>query len=85
MKVEVRCCCNPERLIGWLEVPADRDMRFYTRAHWREAVTTVTIPIARIFIGARSYPAFKSNEVPMETLRMIPCFTENLGTERGNQ
>ena len=83
-RMEVWCCCKPEKLLGWL--PVVTGQRSYRRVivsrqagPFEEPAidqTTVELPVARIFHGGESYLALKSEETPIETLRLLPDFVE---------
>lgn len=97
LPIEVRCCCNPQKLMGWLSIvlrPGQRDHRFVVRAndpreHWtREGMNTrasvstreIVLPLDT-FVPLFSRPhvrsrAFRSEEIPIEVLRLLPYFHE---------
>lgn len=95
--IEVRCCCTPTKLLGWIPVevrgPGPEDLRqsydFAVAVHrgaWLApeaqeapacAVVRVTLPVASFGIVLGRYPALKSEETPIEILRMLPGFVEN--------
>lgn len=91
MKVEVRCCCDPGRLLGTVEVdrmPGDGEF-FY----WREPATfetpgltvpetpvrprTIALQACEYWHDTERRIAFKDDGMPIETLRRIPSFEEN--------
>lgn len=97
MRVEVRCCCQPQKLLGWMllgvrslrvgDVISFTIQRPFT-ARWSpfsqapEKLPRVDLPVAEYFErdsldGATHRGlAFKSEETPIETLRMIRAFEE---------
>lgn len=99
MQIEVRCCCQPQKLLGWLPVPdtvQGGDIIAFTvrRASWELASLNaqpvfftpdiIALPVA-IFgepaldaDGPRIVKrlALKSEETPLERLRLIPGFRE---------
>ncbi len=90
MRVEVRCCCQPQKLLGWLDVPRDvrpgDSIRFPIVRVFGSALAgtplriqehSVELPVAVFQDGSYEGIAFKSEETPIETLRMIRGFTEN--------
>lgn len=92
-RMEVRCCCQPQKLLGWLPVPHPSPCRGMQvtflvgrGAHyeWRAgepvflAAQTVTLPIEQIVMPGDQHLALKSEETPIETLRQIPGFVENV-------
>lgn len=112
MRLEVRCCCKPTKLLGWLEVPRELvqlggRVCFETepRYQWADGYAvqlhrrqTITLPIAmfkttdvfRVEVDGRhedfelewdAHLALKSEEVPLEVLRQIPGFLENIVNE----
>lgn len=70
--LEVRCCCQPQKLLGWLPVPDAR----------RKSVSfgAVVLPIDQInceVAGVEvSYRAVKADGAPLDLLRGIPQFKE---------
>lgn len=93
-EIEVRCCCQPQKLLGWL--PRPPNVRVGTAFIFRVAepydrtlkgyddpktfrTTSVYLPVALFEPGggAEPYPALKSEETPLETLRQIRGFREN--------
>lgn len=82
MKAEVRCCCTPRKLLGWLEVPtldADRVVFWlrFAMDRWEDPPRRIELPIAE-FIDERKERrrAIKAEGVPIELLRRIPGFIE---------
>jgi hypothetical protein len=87
---EVRCCCQPKKLLGWLDIPAVSGnsvvLALSSTCTWDpaaaditvgDAVRTVTLPIATIAVPGRgSYRAIKAEGVSMEVLRQVRGFTE---------
>lgn len=91
MQIEVRCCCQPQKLLGWLPVPdgvgAGDTVHFVvSRPRWRlasreaepvfEMADVITLPVAILDENGRSSLALKSEETPVERLRQIPGFVE---------
>lgn len=91
MMREVRCCCTPTKLLGWLEWPDESriEMRFQLCDSILSAVIGPRYPIAsaveeiRLVLdyywpkAGKGYMAVKAEGVPLETLRRIPSFKEN--------
>jgi hypothetical protein len=95
-RLEVRCCCQPTKRLGWLPVPDDvhdgQIMRFaVSPARWmlasiggipqRVAADIIELPVARFgtmdLSGvAITKLALKSEETPIERLRLIRDFEE---------
>lgn len=77
-KLEVRCCCDPNRLLGWLPVPdhvaeSGKHVLFPVRGG-----EILDLPIGVVFSPAWGYrTTINSNETPLEVLRDIPGFVEN--------
>ena len=114
-RMEVRCCCQPKKLPGWLDVPvgaqeykfilvdvdrvAIRDQRprspdpflhpplcrqpeYFDRYFTHK---TIVLPVAEISLYPGVYHrALKSEETPIETLRMIPGFVEAADAEHSH-
>lgn len=98
-RVEVRCCCRPEKLLGWLQVPEEQ-LRAGNKIGFMAVATVnltladgpgvmatvgghvVELPVEYITLAgatiADAYLALKSEETPIETLRQIRGFVENL-------
>lgn len=93
IKLEVRCCCVPTKLLGWLAVPLYAVERreivvalgpvngFFDEGQ-NNTIRTVRLPIEMIrdfdVHGPDNYLAIKSNETPIEDLRKIQGFRENV-------
>jgi hypothetical protein len=93
IKIEVRCCCQPQKLLGWLPVDP-KDVRrgavikfiIPPFATFPADETVTVTPLARVALPvehfhpggfASYYPALKSEETPIEVLGRIPGFVEN--------
>lgn len=75
MMMEVRCCCKPRALYGWLPVGPSAESQTWT---WLcHDGTHITLPVALLLDGADTRLALKSEETPIERLRMIEGFIEN--------
>ena len=96
-KLEVRCCCDPGLLLGWLKVPTDR-VFIGSRVAWmvREPFNPLLSPddpivaekveleVARIethYPVTKSWLALKSNDTPIETLMKLPGFEKGPDAE----
>jgi hypothetical protein len=95
--IEVRCCCLPNKLLGWIDVkePLVRG-QIYTFPYTETVEATfcgaeivpiskgysVGLQLERITVNEEKYLAFKSEETPLETLRKLPNFTENKKAQR---
>lgn len=96
MKLEVRCCCQPTKLLGWLPVrdevhDGDR-IDFAVSTSWsilssqdipRPCVDKITLQAATYWerfdiegAPAEAHLALKSEETPVERLRLIRGFEE---------
>lgn len=88
MRLEVRCCCRPEKLVGWLNVARPVGVVIFPLCSKQPVargvegvavpVHTVALEIADFNDGSRIYPAIKSEDTPIDVLRLIPGFEENL-------
>lgn len=90
MRLEVRCCCQPQKLLGTVEVRDDHgDVVVFDipgpHSGPRElsavaSMNVVQLPVAIINIldgyGRQAYRAVKAEGVSIETLRTIPSFIE---------
>lgn len=77
--VEVRCCCVPKNLLGWLPIysqPDYSDRYTYAYLDYGKEIKTLELQIEGIQLAEYAM-AFKSDNTPLETLRKIPCFVEN--------
>lgn len=81
--LEVRCCCQPTKLLGWL--PVLEGVRAYRRTISKMSDVPmpkkaefihVHLPVQIIEIWGERYHALSSDETPIETLRMLPDFVE---------
>lgn len=91
--MEVRCCCHPKKLLGWVPVPKQPVIVIPARvvALWAEGELqpeTVVIQQYELRVeqfnqlfpdgNMRSYYALKAEDVPIEVLRSsLPGFIEN--------
>lgn len=78
MRLEVRCCCVPKKLLGTVEVPAEFVTRHAEINFRREDGSRLTLPV-ELFKPSqydRAYLALKSQETPIEVLRTIVGFEE---------
>lgn len=84
--LEVRCCCQPRKVLGWLEVPEHRAQAgerasFPLTATWRPGRVllpeSVTLPVATVMEYGHAWPALKAEGVTIERLRRIQGFREN--------
>lgn len=84
-RLEVRCCCQPQKLRGWLDVPehavknggvAVFPLRTPPNARWDAPFETVRLEVARMVKGTKDWLAVKSEDLPLETLRRIHGFVE---------
>jgi len=89
MKLEVRCCCDPMKLMGWIPVPYEgqnipRSIRIpllMERARPIAGLATqnsdIVMLVERFAYGeAARALAFKADGIPVETLRRIQGFVE---------
>lgn len=89
MRLEVRCCCQPQKLLGTVEVP-DNACAF-SPVVWKcisvedtfSIKPTTAIETIRLHVHyyrpkstGGSYLAVKAEGVGLETLRKIPTFEE---------
>lgn len=91
MKIEVRCCCIPKKLMGWIDLPGGvfrgQIINFdITELHspvmpgYKPVFKqrTISLPVEVINIpGKQPYLALKSEETPLSEIRKIKTFTEN--------
>lgn len=88
--LEVRCCCRPEKLLGWLPVPGlafpgqsitflvmPRPVFGRPTALAAFAAERLELPVALYRADDGTRRALKSEDTPIETLRLIPGFVEN--------
>jgi hypothetical protein len=89
-RLEVRCCCQPRKVLGWLEVPEHQvregnSVRFTIPPTWRPErvllADTIALPVATITEYGRDWLAFKAEGAPVERLRKLPGFMENTNDE----
>lgn len=74
--MEVRCCCVPKKLLGWLPALTKGApiFRFCTYPDYR----IIELTVATIVMEDRtSHRAYKSDETPLEVLRTIRGWKEN--------
>lgn len=87
MKLEVRCCCDPNKLLGYLDHPnlqAVGDRWQVVIKHPVESPIDVEFPVferielmvmdCRVTGRAGWKPAIRNPDVPIETLKLVPGF-----------
>lgn len=74
MKVEVRCCCKPEKLLGTLELQTDRVRSVVLPLNDGKTLTLPVAIFSRGYGDSRSYRAVKAEGVDLETLMKCPSF-----------
>lgn len=85
MRMEVRCCCQPHKLLGWFEFihePQGEEINFVRTQRWGYRQTfgdvvvgKVTLPIEVIQIeDGRKYRAIKAEGMTVDELREIQGF-----------
>ena len=88
---EVRCCCQPNKLLGWLDVREDADHIMFMISpepkrvprmidHTQETmqVERVVLDVARLRRPEGDIIAIKDNGLSIDKLRRIPGFIENV-------
>lgn len=95
MKIlEVRCCCDPTKVLGHLAHPRLQALGDRWKFKWtRLADSTfeplgfqlgqvvfceVELTVDRVTVGQRTFEAIKSHDYPLEDLGYIPGFTVHL-------
>ena len=92
-KLEVRCCCQPEKLLGWIEVANPNAKRVVLTKPFRFKLERVGIldsspitrkdepplelPIQRIWMDGEAYYAVKAEGYTAEQLAEYLGFTPN--------
>ena len=88
MKYEVRCCCDAEKLLGWMDlelngltrcafpIPMERFDPRPDRFGVVHQFGKVALPVVTVRLHDREYKAIKADGVPVETLRRIPAFID---------
>lgn len=99
--MEVRCCCDPGKLLGYL--PMEDGSQYFSRkiaiptnilvgqlpmplSTAKLVINTITVhlPIATIvWRDGSERRALKSDDTPIETLRMLPEFVEAIDSKQG--
>ena len=90
MEYEVRCCCKPEKLVGWVELPEIKRpgvIRLATitgaktalHADYYHEFASISTATTLLVITDITPPrlAIKSDDHPLEWWRQIPTFREN--------
>lgn len=94
-RLEVRCCCKPKKLLGWLSLPLLSEIHmtvgmkfiFHIGGGSLEPEDPLSFPdMVELTLDlfqpsgfGQSYYALKDNNVPIERLRLIHGFEENDG------
>ncbi len=86
-ELEVRCCCDPGKLLGYLQVPdesAHNGVRLLYHVplpvSWQDPaepprpVRPIELEVRVVQVGFRRYLAVRSNDHPLETLLRLPWF-----------
>lgn len=83
IRLEVRCCCQPRRLLGWLEVPDPnapcvRLLRVSSRVHDEARLSGfIELPIETLNApGREPWRAVKAEGLTVEDLRGVFGFEE---------
>jgi hypothetical protein len=86
--IEVRCCCQPQKLLGWLDIPLPASacritlpipMKpvFHDAYPATRALGELTLAIEQFAPEGRApYLAAKAEGVSIETLRLVSRFRE---------
>jgi hypothetical protein len=75
--IEVRCCCQPRKLLGYLDIPTPRAGHIVFPLPGERGFDSLSLPVATFQDeNGNRYKAIKSEETPIETLRRLPCFIE---------
>jgi hypothetical protein len=82
--LEVRCCCEPEKLLGYLTADSDwQSVRYYDPDYQRsykkdsiEMPKIFSLPIRTFYNRGRYYQAIDAHGITIEQLRKIPGFQE---------
>lgn len=80
--MEVRCCCIPQKLLGWVDIKdkgADHilwPLAFRIDEQGEPRTIELEVALFNPGTGEEPYRALKSGELPIETLRLIPGFKE---------
>ena len=91
MKIEVRCCCIPKKLMGWIDLNGGVYRGQIVKFDITELLSpvvpgrkpvftqkTISLPVELINLpGQQPYLALKSEETPLSEIRKIRTFTEN--------
>lgn len=87
MRLEVRCCCQPNKLLGWVNVNPNhviegQAIRLPCMVSIHDIQSRV-YPFVELHVGRiafpdnpRGYPAIMAEHVSIETLRTIASFEE---------
>lgn len=85
VRLEVRCCCQPKKLLGWLTVPDARCLSVSFCIPQRLLARTAKPVIVKLSLDQInceidgelvSYRAIKAEGAPLKLLRKIPGFEE---------
>lgn len=74
--MEVRCCCDAGKLLGWLPDPIRGATKMSFVAGETILEFEVSVVAEAIYSGLYRTPAYKSRDYPMELLRKISAFVE---------
>lgn len=74
MKMPINCCCDPTRLLGFVEVPRGEDLKPEDLISFLTCEGPLQLPMGNLSGLASSHPAIKSMDTPMEVLESIPGF-----------
>ena len=86
MQIEVRCCCTPSKLLGWIELETlDTPRVCFPVRNSVENIWPMFVPVVLEFTAwrenGREGHAFKADGIPLDMLKRIPCFTANEAAE----
>ena len=74
-RMNIRCCCNPGKLLGSVEVPTGAERQRYVAFPIND-FGNVRLEVGLCHHAGRKEFALKSMDLGMDVLRSIPSFKE---------
>lgn len=84
-QLEIRCCCQPRKILGWINAPGvyhsgqmlALPLQRVSFMEETEFIDVLRLPVAIIRTGTEEHLALKAEGTPVETLRRCSGFIEN--------
>ena len=79
MRFEIRCGCNPDKLIGWIDRPAGTGKEIQLDVVDKKRPHKINLSVETLTVGEVSKRVFMAGGIHIDVLRMVPGFKEAAG------